>query len=254
MRIATVQMPMAYTIANNVETILNSLGKAKTVGADVAVFPECAVIGYHRDMGAELSKESIDTALARISQQCAALSIVAVVGTPHYGDISAEKPWNAVAVFNQQGELDAVFPKLIQSRTEKHLALFTDGNPSSRMSFQLLGRTCAVLICLELCGEQDDAQARYRDIMPTLDAKPEVVFVPGIFDMAEVAGAVDVSAASAARSLAREYQTAVVVVNWPEWGGPDPVGFLGGSLTVDSQGETLRQAVPNEPDMLVVSV
>lgn len=254
MKIATVQMPMAYTIIENVETILSSLTQAKVQGAEVAVFPECAVIGYHREMGSELTQENIENALTRISQKCAALGIAAVVGTPFYGDGLVDKPWSAVAIFTHLGELAAIFPKLIFTRTEKYLDLFTVGKPASRQCFQLFGRTCAVLICCELCGEFDDPREHYQDIMPTLDAKPEIVFVPAIFDMDESGNDKSAMAARTARRLARDFQTSVVVANWPEWGGPAPTGFLGGSLTVDTQGTTLCQARPNEPDIVIVDV
>jgi predicted amidohydrolase len=251
MNIATIQMPMARTIDENTRTILHSLSTAKQLGADVAVFPECAVIGYHRSMGVGMSPQVIDHVLTRIGEQCTALGIAAVVGSPYYGDALQNKPWNAMVVFTAAGQLCAVCPKLIHTRTEQVLDLFTPGAPGSRHCFQLHARTCAVLICCELSGDLDYPHAHYRDILPTLNAAPEIVFVPGVLDMSEDA---EVPNARAARALAREFQTAVVVANWPEWGGPPAKGCLGRSLTIAVSGELLCEAPPNQPSITMAIV
>jgi predicted amidohydrolase len=251
MNIATIQMPMAYTISENIQTILQSLTKAKDMGADVAVFPECAVIGYHRNMGDGMSPHVIDQVLSQIGARCKSLGIAAVVGSPYYGGAAQVKPWNAMVVFDEAGQLCAVCPKLILTRTEKILDIFTVGSPDSRDCFRLFGRMCTVIICIELTGDIEKIHPHYRDILSSLKTSPEIVFVPGVLDMSEDS---EVPNAYAARSMAKEFQTAVVIANWPEWGGPPAKGYMGRSLTIAANGEIICEAPPNQPDIILGKV
>ena len=251
MKIALVQMPMAYSIAENIATIVSSLKNASEQGADVAAFPEFAVIGYHYEMGAELSRANIDRALAAISQACAEYQIAALVGTPFYGGDSAEKPEAAVVVYSATGDLIAVTPKIMLSGTEIKLDLFSPGDASQRQTFQMGGHTCAILICCELSGEKGNTKANYHELMPLLDKKPDIVFVPGVFDMAD---SDEISTISTAHGLAKAYQTNVIVLNWPEWGGPDADGYMGASVAIDTNGQTLVEALKDEPDIVFVEM
>jgi predicted amidohydrolase len=251
MKIATIQTPMAWMIDDNLRTILQSISAAKQMGADVAVFPECTLIGYHRNRGVGISPRIIDEALTRIGECCAAVGIASVVGSPYYSDTRQDKPWNAMVVFTDTGQISAVFPKIILTRTEQVLDIFTPGTLSSRRSFQLYDRTCVVLICCELNGDLHNPHPHYRDILPLLDIPPEVVFVPGVLDMSEDA---DVPNATAARALANEFQTAVVIANWPEWGGPAPKGCLGRSLTITADGKVISEATANQPSITVAVI
>lgn len=251
MKIATVQMPMAWTIQDNVRTILESLAAAKELGADAAVFPECAVTGYHRDMGDGVTFDSIGRALRRIGGRCAELRLAALVGSPFYADAAQPKPWNAMVVIDRSGETVAAVPKQIFTRTEDFLDIFVRAGPESPRTFRLMDRACAVLICCELAGDKHRPHPHWRDIMPTLERSPDVVFVPGVLDLADDA---DTPVAAAARALASEFDTHVVLANWPEWGGPPPKGCLGRSMTIAPSGDILCEAPMDRPGITLATV
>lgn len=60
--IALCQMAMHWTIAENLENIKIHLQQAVAGGAQLAVFPECAVTGYHRELSRISSRESLRVA------------------------------------------------------------------------------------------------------------------------------------------------------------------------------------------------
>ena len=49
LQITAVQMKFRPTIGQNVEQIVERIHSAARAGADVVLFPECAVTGYRRD-------------------------------------------------------------------------------------------------------------------------------------------------------------------------------------------------------------
>jgi predicted amidohydrolase len=248
LKLATVQMPMASTMAENTRTVMESLVEARALGADVAVFPECATVGFHRGMGEGVSRESVAEVVSQLCRRCAELRINAVVGTPYYGTPTQEKPWNAVLAIDDSGRQIAVSPKIQFSTGEVRHNIMEPAAMSSRRTFRLAGRTWAALICCELSGEPGDEKEYYREYLPLLDATPEIVFVPGLLAIDD-----DAAAFPYTIDLAKEYQAYVVVANWPHWLLP-PVDGMGRSLIVTPSGDILCEATKNEPAITLATL
>lgn len=254
MIIATVQMPMAWTPHDNTQTILQSLTKAKELGAEVAVFPECALTGYHVRMGDGVTPGSTAEALNEIGQRCATLKIAAVVGSPYYGNVDQEKPWNAVVIFDDFGRIIAAYPKIVFTSGEIRHGVFEPGAEGSRSCLDLFGRRCAVPICCELGGEKGQAKRVYREILTRLDTRPNLVFVCGTWGMGPDARKPTVR--RHACDMAREFRTYVVLTNWPEWGGP-PVQAgecMGRSMTISPAGDIISEAPPDRKAIILSTV
>src|SRR3954464_1329648 len=77
-RVAVAQMTFAPTIQANLKAIANFIEQAARRGADVILFPECAVTGYAYDFPS-LRPAEIRQALARVSAAAAADGINVLV-------------------------------------------------------------------------------------------------------------------------------------------------------------------------------
>lgn len=248
MKIAMVQIPMAETIEGNMAEILSAMASAKAQGATVAVFPECAVTGYHPEMGREISPARVQEVIENLATQCRALSIGLVIGGPFYPSSNAFKPWNAALVFDCVGALVAAIPKVIFTDDEVRNDIYVPGTLSDRSSFRLEGRDCATLICIEFAGEVGAfTQSHCERFLDALETKPSVVFVIGVMDLGP-----DSQAPALAQWASKKYDTTFVVVNASHWGFGVPSGCLGGSLTTSPEGEIVAVAQFNEADIVVV--
>jgi predicted amidohydrolase len=83
-RLAAVQMdPQLGQPAANLDTVLLRLDQAARAGAQLAVFPECALSGYVYHSAAEVGDSATTRngeAIRRLAAACAALRVYAVVG------------------------------------------------------------------------------------------------------------------------------------------------------------------------------
>jgi len=228
-KIAIAQMEMRPTCAENLEGVIGHLHEANARGADVAVFPECATTGFHRQVPDQVNRREIGEAVARIQEECAALGIAAVVGTPFYPSDSDGEIWNAAAVIDPRGDVVAVLPKVGLTKSER--LFFTAGE--TRAAFPLGSVGCGVMLCREVRdGEEIRAQlggirltfwpgAIAWDNTPT---DPDSVVTPEI-----------------ARECARTLGSYMVQCNWAtSLNNPDVRG-MGGSLVLAPTGELLHR-------------
>lgn len=242
MTIAMCQIPMSLTIAGNCRHIVDAITEAN---ADLAVFPECALTGYNYVMGGDISRSKLDEAFLQIQAACRASKTAAIFGAPFFGSPEQYKPWNAAIVVNNEGELITVQPKIVFTDDEIRNDIFLPAEPESRSSFQLNGKTCAILICSEFAGVVGSYTSShcYR-ILEGLNTKLDAVFVIGVMDMGPHS-----KGNSLAEEAARHFDADFIVVNTAEWGFGTPTGNLGGSKIVSRKGELLVQAVFDEPSI-----
>lgn len=250
MTVAMIQIPMSVTVKGNTASILESLKEAKQSGATVAIFPECAVTGYHPGMGLDVSREKVANALSQISKQCQDLSISAIVGCPYYASLDQARPWNAAVVIDDQGIVRNVSPKVIFTNDEIQNNIFEPGPRSSRISFELDGEICAILICIEFAGEVGNFTSQFcREFMSELFPKPTVVFVIGVMDLSA-----ESLAPPLAQRMSMEFNAHFILVNASEWGFGTPSGKLGGSLAFAPTGDLIGQSPWNMNSMTVVDL
>ena len=126
LKVAAVQFRSSFDLADNTQRIVAMLDKLSAAGVHVAVFPECAVTGYHTGPRIDATPEQLERAAAAIGRACARRRIGAVVGSVFK---SGDRSYNVALVFNSKGELVERFGKL-QLAGEKwatpgnHMALF----------------------------------------------------------------------------------------------------------------------------------
>jgi len=138
LKVAAVQFRSSFDIADNTRRIVAMLEKLAAANVQVAVFPECAVTGYHTGPRIEATAEQLEAAADAIGKACARRRIGAVVGSVFR---SGERAYNVALVFNEKGEMVERFGKL-QLAGEKW------ATPGNHMAlFELAGVPSTVIIC-----------------------------------------------------------------------------------------------------------
>lgn len=139
--VAAVQMKFRSTVAANVSWITDTIQASAKAGADVILFPECAVTGYHEGLAAVSSAE-VEAALGTIAGAARAARCHVLVGSPTF---AGRKRLNSLVVFDRQGREIFCYSKIHLTRGDA--LLFTPGNALAL--FRLDGVPCTAIICHE---------------------------------------------------------------------------------------------------------
>jgi predicted amidohydrolase len=139
--IAAAQMKFSATTADNIAWITQSIQAAAKAGADVILFPECAVTGYSCDF-AGLAPTQVQTALDAIARAARATGCHVLVGSPTF---TKGKRFNSLVVFNRRGHEIFRYSKI--HLTERDARFFTPGDTLAL--FRLDGIPCTAIICHE---------------------------------------------------------------------------------------------------------
>ncbi len=243
MKIAIAQMPMGWTLEENTRSILEHLAQARALGADVAVFPECATTGFHRRVPGQVSPRGIGQAIEQVREQCRVLGLPAVFGTPFFP--AGEEPaiWNAAVVIGSGGEVLSVAPKVGLTRSEG--TYFQAG--TARPAFRLGAVSCAVLLCREV-RDAEQIRPGFTDV--------QVVFWPGAiaWSSTEPTHPENVVTREIAVACARTLGVHLVQCNWPNsLNNPDVVG-MGGSLVISPIGEIVHECPADQPGISLVTL
>jgi predicted amidohydrolase len=141
LRIAAVQMKFRKSISENVEWIVGTVRTVAKGGADVILFPECAVTGYNCDF-ARLSPSEIEAALTQIARAARSSRCHVLVGCP----TSQGRSWrNSLVVFDRRGRKSFRYSKI--HLTSRDAQFFTPGN--SLAFFHMDGIAATAIVCHE---------------------------------------------------------------------------------------------------------
>lgn len=240
MRIAVAQMPMAWTADENTTTILDHLGRAKSHSADLVLFPECAITGYHRRVPEVAAPAVVEASLARIRAGCAALELPAMLGTPRVSEDGAAVVNSAVAIGADGGVL-ALCEKSGLTASEQRY--FAPGRVRQRFSIG------DVPCCAIFCREIRDLQELRHELEGT-----RVVFWPSMihFDLdGEHPDHVDMEMAQA---FARTLCCWLVQCNWPGSLNRPELPGAGGSLVISPGGELVHRLPHDRPVLDLVTL
>jgi predicted amidohydrolase len=141
LRIAAAQMKFRKSISENVEWIVETVRATALAGADVILFPECAVTGYNCDF-AHLSPSVIEAALVQIARAARSSHCHVLVGCP----TSQGRSWfNSLVVFDRRGRERFRYSKI--HLTSRDARFFTPGD--SLALFSIDGIAATAIICHE---------------------------------------------------------------------------------------------------------
>jgi predicted amidohydrolase len=135
--VAAVQMRSSRDLQTNVESIASRIRTCASNGADVVVFPECALSGYFEDVVTHLSSEQLAKAEDALAQVCKDAGVYAIVGTPSRVD---GKVFNsAIVISPERGVIERYHKiQLAEDWPEagEHLSVF-----------KIRGIPCSIIIC-----------------------------------------------------------------------------------------------------------
>lgn len=96
LKLAAVQMPVARELDANLPKMLRYIDRASSDEADLLLFPEGALSGYH----GEIDQEQVEDGLSQLRRACAAGGVCALVGTSYR---EGQSVYNQVRVYDDGG-------------------------------------------------------------------------------------------------------------------------------------------------------
>ncbi len=139
--IAAAQMKFRAAIADNVSWMTEAIHSSAKAGADVILFPECAVTGYNCDFAA-VSPAQVGAALRSIARAARAAGCHVLVGSPTF---AGRRRFNSLVVFDRRGRMVFRYSKI--HLTARDARFFSPGNALA--FFPLAGVPCTAIICHE---------------------------------------------------------------------------------------------------------
>ena len=252
MKIAAAQLnPTVGDIAGNVEKILQHIGRAKELGAQLVVFPELSITGYPpRDLleRASFIDENIN-ALNDLASKAKDISIL--VGYVEKNPVAEGKQLYNAAALLENGELAYVtYKSLLPTYDVFDEARYFEpagGTTPIKIGAQKVALTiCEDIWTDELCGPR-----KYpKDPLAEMAKKKFNL----IINMAASPWSIgrEKMRADLMKAQAKQYNVPVVFVN--QVGGNDELIFDGNSMAVDPQGNVLAHAKPFEEDLILIDL
>lgn len=114
LKVAAVQFRSSFRVADNQARIAKALQQLSKQGVDVAVFPECALTGYHSRESMEPSGDEVLKAEDKIADACRQGKIAAVSGSIHKTN---GRTYDTAVVFDAKGELVERYGKVMLGLT-----------------------------------------------------------------------------------------------------------------------------------------
>ena len=228
LRLAIGQLEMQWTIEQNLTATLHALEIASAHGAQLCLFPELSITGFHRNIVTLAKPEIISPALRQVESACQRLGIAAAVGAPTFDHEGA--PLNSYLLIDQRGEQQGVVSKI--GLTESEATFFKRGH--GRPQIVLHGKRCSAVICREI----EDQDAVHAELAQT---HTELVFWPGQMRPDPDKPMLDVAEhVVQAQVLASSLQAHVIQANWPNaLNRPAESAHCGHSAVISPSGELL---------------
>ncbi|HLY10781.1 MAG TPA: NAD+ synthase [Planctomycetota bacterium] len=252
MKIAAAQInPTIGDIQGNVDKILQYIGRAKELGAQLVVFPELCLTGYP-------PRDLLDRA-AFIDQNIAALGelahkvkdISALVGFVEK-NLSAEgKPLYNAAALLEGGEIAYVtFKSLLPTYDVFDEARYFEpaaGTAPLKIGAQKIALTlCEDIWTDEMCGPRKYAKDPLAEM-----AKKKFQLILNMSASPWSVGK-EVLREELMKKQAKTYNCPVICVN--QVGGNDELVFDGNSIAVDASGNVIAHAKPFEEDIILIDL
>ncbi len=137
LRVATVQLRSSRNLQENVARIGEHIRQSGGQGAQVVVFPECALTGYFEDRATSTTAEQLAEAEQIVAEAAREAGVYVVLGTPYRED---SKLYNSSVVFDPSGRVVERYHKVQLAERWP--------DPGDHLSvFPVNGVRCSIIIC-----------------------------------------------------------------------------------------------------------
>lgn len=148
LKIGVAQSTNRFALQENLDAILRAIKKLSEAGADLILFPECALTGYHTGL-LELDHAPAARALRRAQKSAARHSVALLLPVPLAGP-TLEHHLNCALLIGADGKIQRKFTKRGLMRGEKRI--FTP-EPATELPddrvIEIKGYRLGLLICIE---------------------------------------------------------------------------------------------------------
>ena len=232
LRVAIAQQPMEWTTARNVEHIVVSLEMAAEQGAQLCLFPELALTGFHRQIREQAKPEIVAPALRRVQSACRQHRIAGVLGAPTFGVDGAVL--NSYLFVDAEGGLGPTVSK--SGLTPAELTFFAAG--TQRPIVRFADRACTTVMCREI-EDVDAIASQLAGDQIDLFFWPSIVGQPPGTIAEPEREVQDLGYRERAGEFARRFAAHLVQCNWPVALNTPDQRYQGESKAYAPDGEVL---------------
>lgn len=216
---------MEWSGPANTQSMLRAMKQAASSGAQLCVFPELAVTGFHRQIRTESTPHFVKTHTRALRQACRDHCLAIVFGSPSFGDDG--RVFNSCVFIDEHGELAGVVDKIGLTPAEE--TFFARG--STRSTVELLGYRTTALLCREI-DDLEDLEAELPSLVP------QIIFWPGM--MRPAVDGSESTHVQHAQQLARCTGAFIIQANWPNsLNYPEESAEAGHSVVLNPSGDEL---------------
>jgi predicted amidohydrolase len=216
---------MEWSGLANTQSMLRAMAQAASGGAQLCVFPELAVTGFHRQIRTEATPQLVEAHTLALRQACRDHSIAIVFGSPSFGDDG--RVFNGCMFIDERGQQVGIIEKIGLTPAEE--TFFARG--STRSCVELLGHHTTAVLCREI----EDLQDLEVELAPR---SPQIIFWPGM--MRPAVDGSESTHVQHAQQLARCTGAFIIQANWPNsLNYPEESAEAGHSVVLDPRGDEL---------------
>jgi len=157
MKISMCQIKMHNRIEANLKNILTSLEKCHKNDVELAIFPECGLTGFHRNLPKQLDEVVLNTSYKSLSDFSRDKGISILIGSPKME--SQDKILNSALLFSPNKKQYEYTSKVDLTQVEK--LFFTKGE--TRKILEIEGLKIGVIFCIDM----NEKEALLRDFQNT---------------------------------------------------------------------------------------
>ena len=256
MKIAAAQInPKVGDIAGNVEKILQYIGRAKELGAQLVVFPELCLTGYpprdllERSSFIEQNNNALNDLATRVKD------ISALVGFVEKNQSGEGKPLYNAAALLENGDIAYVSFKTLLPTYDvfDEARYFEPAAGASPLKVKLGDKDhkIALTICEDIWTDAMCGPRKYAKDPLAEMAKKKFQLIINMSASPWSVGK-DVLRNDLMKAQAKQYNVPVICVN--QVGGNDELIFDGNSIAVDPAGNVVAQAKPFEEDIILIDL
>jgi NAD+ synthase (glutamine-hydrolysing) len=252
MKIAAAQInPTVGDIAGNVEKILQYIGRAKELGAQLVVFPELCLTGYPpRDLLERSSFiEQNNNALNDLAPKVK--GIAALVGFVEKNTTGEGKPLYNAAALLDNGDIAYISFKTLLPTYDVFDETRYFEPASGSAPIKVGGQKIALTICEDIWTDAMCGPKKYAKDPLAEMAKKKFQLIVNMSASPWSIGK-DALRNDLMKAQAKLYNVPVICVN--QVGGNDELIFDGNSIAVDPAGNVLAQAKPFEEDIILIDL